>query len=362
MDALNFIKMCHKPYLIKNEIDNTVVDEEGHNYQYYLDLCNNVYENNIFDDVIIANGSESKNLDEYLEKLSKATFNINHNVKSIDTIYPIVFIKDIDKLETINLKLFNYQVREKIKPELQKLNINYPFKSLQTINCNVDVIINEDCADNLKNINAMNITLNRYYDELDSISLRLSSNIDMKKHYLNLFDNIGYVNTVEFRDIYESSIIKAILESFEYFDNLKLKNVHIDINEKFNDYNLMISYSNDIEVLNLDNLFLKNCYWIYVVNIKNLYIENTSISIINYVKDLTVFNKCMIKQFNIVHIDNLKICGDNVNVNVDSIDNLIISKCNLKTIKINANVKNLKLINCTGKFKKRIYAKNVIVE
>lgn len=37
MEALNFIKKTHKECLDKSKIDNSVYDEDGHNYEYYYD-------------------------------------------------------------------------------------------------------------------------------------------------------------------------------------------------------------------------------------------------------------------------------------------------------------------------------------
>lgn len=38
MDALIFIKIYHKKYLVKSKIDNSIYDNENHNYKYYYNL------------------------------------------------------------------------------------------------------------------------------------------------------------------------------------------------------------------------------------------------------------------------------------------------------------------------------------
>lgn len=190
MEALNFIKKYHKEY--KGEIDNSIYDEDGHNYYYYSILYNKDTINllDYFDKDI-----SKLDLLDFMKKYNNRNSNYIYNNKKIlitkdfnklTKIYNNIRIRDIyiDNIETldyINADIINIiLLNEGMK--IKKIRCH----SLNCKNCIFDYLFLKKSKSLISNrIN--NLTLN-YVDDV------IIENNEITNLYLKNCSNIKNIN------------------------------------------------------------------------------------------------------------------------------------------------------------------------
>lgn len=221
MEALIFIKKCHKKYLYDNKIDNNIFDEEGHNYEYYeykyclinflekhKDYSENdeyfhFYENIPYKDVIklplYFNKYEFINMPEYDIEINYIFNNIidvrcnnfilnsnNNCIRHVIFKHKIIFnnqnIIDWIKIETRiynlnSLIIVNYPLLNKI--QLFTHNINYKIIN----NTNNNIIFYYKVGYMYNNLQINNFILNYYINYQDIIKYNDNTiNINKKEN------------------------------------------------------------------------------------------------------------------------------------------------------------------------------------
>lgn len=245
MDAINFIKEYHKEYLLKNDIDANVVDEEGHNYYYYDDkFCNSLVVN------------------EYIP------------------------YDQLSSLKHINLSLEGSYSIPSNMPELEDIIayhstiiLNHYYPKLKMVACK-ELIINHS-QPILKEVHCININANVEVS-IDTISM-LTGDISKIK------------NVKSFTTRYKSNTIIP-----QSANDVKFYNVDTDIID-INDYpNIKTLTITDSDIVKLECQNLNNLYFSRNTNISSLSCNKINLlSIENSTVNCNI-NKCKINKLELI--------------------------------------------------------------
>lgn len=411
MKAINWIKKNHSPY--DGEIDYDVIDEENHNYQYYLDYYTNPI-SKLFDENIIKNEIVKISLNENNDINFPSIF---INLKELHLNYndTLIFNSSFPLLEKLILK-GQKLIITKTQPNLNYLsftankNISYKndynkieekttfilsakrdffdynsifvpkLKTLNIYNCRFE---------NIYNVNVDNFEINKYFNMIILFRKCNIKNLSLQTHYdLIITNNINNISEISrFNNFYQNfNFLRAIFIKSNIINiNCLCKFLIIDINDinllKTNANEIFIKQQNNIKKINfklreyeqnelindVKNILIEKKY-IHINNLDKLFNYFTNIHYVNInfsfndmlLSNLILYNvkfkNCNIK--NIINCVFNKLIIDNTNINLTNcnIEKLIIkgkSKINIENCKINSfvnNNKNVKIKNSIIKF------------
>lgn len=240
MEAIEFIKKTHKPYI--GNIDNSYLDNEGRNYEYYkLLYCD--YYNSLKINEYIKNNFKSNNtllnLNKLIYEYSK-TFNDYEDKtitiiisKDIGNIKKIIYKEKDNKykcniyINTIIIEYF-YNMKEiKVDSKLQILNdMNIDYLSCYKLKC-------DKC-----HINTYEINTHPY--KVSSDLSYISKNVCINKLFVNVFMYIKNINCKcnEIKIINNKDNIE-IIKNINNFKKLIIDNNyhHYSHNRTYKNYN-----------------------------------------------------------------------------------------------------------------------------
>lgn len=366
MDAINWIKEKHIPY--DGEINNDILDEEKHNYQYYLDYYTNPI-SLLFDENIIKNEKVVITLTDCNNIITFPS--IFTNIKELNISCPdtIIFNSSFPYLEKLTINCQKVIIA-KTQPKLnylfftaiKKINYNNEYDKIDDktnfiISAKRDFFIFNKCfVPKLKSL----FIYNCKFETINKVSIDF---FEINK-YFNLLVvfrkcNIKNLSLLSHNDLLITDK-KNTLSEFSRFNNfyqcsffLRAYFIHSNI-KKINCLcnNLVIDYDNIIHYLNVNcyNLFVKNKNYIKKINInfiKDILNKNLTLNVEKIKNDNDNINNLLEEKeyIKINSLDKLFYYFSNinyVNINFDNneIVNLILNKIKFK------NCNKIKIINC----------------
>ena len=198
MEAINFIKNYHKPYI--GEINDKIVDEDGFNYYYYCNVINEALKLIKTNKFYLSFYSTYIEVYNYDNDIINYIFNSNQIKNKKINIYDLIDISI--------LKIDNYI------PNLKYI-FNSPNDFLEEIVINSTIIFNETFS-KLKELTCTTV----YFNAIQPIEyLTLNINNTYNNNLLNNFDDI----------LIKLPNIKEIILNKHHYENIDKKNNRCDL-------------------------------------------------------------------------------------------------------------------------------------
>lgn len=312
MEALDFIKLTHKPFI--GEIDNSIKDEEGHNYNYYLAhyVEKELYEKILHDDFTIDKMMNDKHLYCCFEDKAPSS---------------------MIELETLDMQECNQTLS--YYPKLKKLILHHSNISLHNDQNLSSLTLIRDSKINIpKSIKSL--TVERYenftFPNLPHLEKLRLANVDFDVPYYPNLKNLTLLSC-------KTTIPNLNLTSLRIFDG-----------------NVKMFYPQTLEELRLDGENRRRIKLpANLPNLRTLFLENKTVDVIPYYPNLKELSLtlCNVKDIPYMELSSLMIYNSKIDVDIskfNTLTSLEINYCNKSKIKLEhldklTNLTNLSLNN-----------------
>lgn len=302
MNAINYIKKYHKPYI--GEIDNSYYDNKNHNYQYYFNkyLINykSIHNENI--NIFLSHNSRKKEfekykliLDKYLNIKNVSNFIPFDNIYYFNNDYVLLNDNLLSNLKYNNLKYNNQYETFTIICNNLILDLN----KFQYKNMLIGIICNNIIIKN--NINTEKYIFNIHYIKCNNIILQHNiecleiSNpvfIIFNDYKINKLKIFGGSNILQFNN-YPIEYLKSLTINRLY---IKLDNKE-DLNNLQKIINLIIKFHSIKEIFLQFNInFFDHKYIMKHINFQNLKLNILELVLSPYDDTLMLHNIYNIKK------------------------------------------------------------------